>query len=171
VQAAVADFGVSAVRYRLARTAPARAGQLDELSRPRQRDPDPLYALQQAHADAASTLRWAADLGIERAAPDEKLDGALGAPSERELLGLLSWLQARVAAAARRQRPDELPRYLEEVARAWLVCRQASPALPFGGRAGTEPAVAGGRLLLADAVRTVLAAGLSLTGITASDRM
>jgi arginyl-tRNA synthetase len=171
VQAAVAYFGVSAVRYRLARTAPAKASQLDQLSLPGHRDPDPLYALQQAHAEAASTLRWAAGLRIQPAATGEKLDGTLGAPSERELLGLLSWLQARVAAAARRQRPDELPRYLEDVARAWQACRQASPALPFGGGPVAEPAVAGARLLLADAVRAVLAAGLSLTGITASDRM
>jgi arginyl-tRNA synthetase len=96
----------------------------------------------------------------------------LTAQAELELLGLLGWLPVRVAAAARRHRPDELPRYLEEVAAAWQACRQAAPALPFGGAAAPdEPELASARLVLADAVRAVLAAGLTLTGITATDRL
>jgi arginyl-tRNA synthetase len=88
------------------------------------------------------------------------------------MLGLLSFLPVRVAAAARRGRPDELPRYLEQVSAAWLACRQAAPALPFGGRAAASEAhVVSSRLLLAEAVAAALAAGLALTGIPARDRL
>ena len=64
------------------------------------------------------------------------------------------------------------PRYLELVGEAWLECRRARPALPFGGRAAArETEVVSARLLLADAARAVLAAGLGLTGIQAASRM
>jgi arginyl-tRNA synthetase len=85
--------------------------------------------------------------------------------AERTLLGLLAWLPVRVAAAARRHRPDELPGYLETVAAAWLTVWQVAPALPFGGQAApADSATTGARLLLARAVGAVLAAGLALTG-------
>jgi arginyl-tRNA synthetase len=172
VLAAVAYFGVSAVRYQLARTLPGRTDQLNRLAGVRKREPDPYAAVQFAHADAASTLRWAADLQARRGDPGDKLAPALAGDAERALLGLLSWLPVRVASAARRQRPDEVPRYLEEVAASWIACKQASPALPFSGAAATgDPVVLSARLLLADAVRAVLEAGLALTGITARDRI
>ena len=172
VYAAVAYLGASSVRYRLARTLPGNTAQLAELSEMRARAADPLYPVQQAHADAASTLRWAADLELAGPALGDRLADLLAAPAEQELLGLLSWLPVRVAAAARRRRPDEVPRYLEQVAAAWLACKQAAPALPFGGSAAPgEPELASARLVLADAVRAVLAAGLTLTGVTATDRL
>jgi arginyl-tRNA synthetase len=172
VLAAVAYFGVSAIRYQLARTMPGRADQLSRLAGSRQREPDPYAAVQLAHADAASTLRWAADLGTDDRDPGGDLAAMLGSEPERELLGQLSWLPVRVASAARRQRPDEVPRYLEDVAASWAACKQARPALPFAGpAAGADPATVGARLLLADAVRAALEAGLALTGITARDRI
>jgi arginyl-tRNA synthetase len=173
VYAAVAYLGASSVRYRLARTLPGNAAQLEKaLSEPRARTADPLYPVQQAHADAASTLRWAADLHLERADLGERLAELVTAQAELELLGLLAWLPVRVAAAARRHRPDELPRYLEQVAAAWVTCKQSAPALPFGGAAApAEPELASARLVLADAVRGVLAAGLALIGITATERL
>jgi arginyl-tRNA synthetase len=172
VYAAVAYLGASSVRYRLARTLPGGAVKLAELSEPRARGADPLYPVQQAHADAASTLRWAADLQLDSLDSGERLADLLASPAEQGLLGLLSWLPIRVASAARRRRPDEVPRYLEHVAAAWLDCKQVAPALPFGGLAApSEPEVASARLVLADTVRAVLAAGLALTGITATDRL
>ena len=172
VGVAVAWFGESAVRYAVARTLSGSAGRLAWQLRRGNRLPDPLTAVQVAHADARSTLRWAADLSIEPADHASHVDTALTGLAERRLLALLSWLPERVASAARRSRPDELPRYLEQVAAAWMTCKQDSPALPFGGQAAaTDPDVTGSRLLLADAARTVLAAGLALTGISATDRL
>jgi len=169
--AAVAYFGVSAIRYELARTLPGRADHLDPFAHARHRSGDPFAAVQLAHADAASTLRWADELAVERRDPGLGLAAALTTEPERELLGLLSWLPVRVASAARRQRPDELPRYLEDVAGAWATCKQVSPALPFSGAGASDPAVICARLLLADAVRVVLQTGLGLIGIAATDRI
>ena len=172
---AVAYFGSASVRYRLGRTMPG--GQPwpvspARLMRPGSHLADPLYPVQEAHAAAASTLRWAGALGLEPAGPAEWLGRRLSAPSERALLSQLSFLPVRVAAAARRHRPDELPHYLEQVSTAWLACRLQAPALPFGGRpAAADPEVSSARLVLAAAVAAVLAAGLALTGIDARDRL
>lgn len=168
VAGAVAWFGVAAVRYGLARTSPGRVAELGRvLLRPGAPGPDPLYPVRQAHASAESTLRWAADLHVQ---PGDPAD-LLGSPAEQALLGLLPWLPVRVAAAAARGRPDELPFFLEAVSDAWLAVRLAAPPLPFGGRAApADPAVAGARLTLAGAVRAVLACGLTLTGAGPCER-
>ena len=172
VQAAVEYFGADWVRYRLARTMPGAAARLSRFTLPGVRTADPLYSVQQAHAAAASTLRWAGELQLDTPGPGERAGELLSSPAEREMLGLLSFLPVRVAAAARRGRPDELPRYLEQVSAAWLACQQAAPALPFGGRAAARDAhVVSSRLLLAGAVAAALAAGLALTGISARNRL
>lgn len=159
---AVAWFGAPAVRYGLARTPPGRVAELGRaLLEPGASGPDPLYWVRQAQASADSTLRWAADLHLQPGDPAE----LLGSPAEQALLGLLPWLPVRVAAAAARGRPDELPFFLEAVSDAWLAVRLTAPALPFGGRAApADPAVAGARLTLAGAVRAVLACGIALSG-------
>jgi arginyl-tRNA synthetase len=167
----IAYFGVGAVRYRLARTLPGAVSELGQAVMSGSREADPFYAVQHAHADAASTLRWAAELGLVRADPGDRLADLLAEAGERELLGLLSFLPVRVAAAARRHRPDELPRYLEEVAAVWSACQQQSPALPFRGQQAATPELVAARLLLADAVRAALASGLGLTGVSPTERM
>ncbi len=177
VQDAVAYFGSDSVRYGLARTMSAqrvRPASLRMASAGFARAPmaDPLHEVQQAHAAAASTLRWAADLGLEPAESGDSLGSQLSSPAERALLGKLSFLPVRVAAAARRRRPDELCRYLEQISETWLICRLDAPALPFGGAAAPrDPARAGARLLLAQAVAAVIAAGLRLTGVAAPGRL
>jgi len=166
VAAAVSWFGLGSVRYRLARTVIGQVPRLDRQLQPGSPAPDPLYQVRHAQTHAASTLRWAADLCLDTPDPGERAGDLLDTPAERRLLGLLPWLPVRVASAARRRRPDVLPAYLEQVADAWLACWQAAPALPFGGRAAPrDPAERGARLLLADAVQAVLAAGLTLTGV------
>lgn len=172
VLAMVEYFGADSVRYRLARTMPGDAARLSRIARPGVRAADPLYLVQQAHAAAASTLRWARDLHLDTSDPGERAGELLSSPAERAMLGMLSFLPVRVAAAARRARADELPRYLEQVSAAWLACQQAAPALPFGGRAAaSDTDVVSARLLLAGAAAAVLAAGLALTGISAQERV
>jgi arginyl-tRNA synthetase len=172
VAAAVGYAGADAVRYGLSRILSSRASDADHGVRVSYRLDDPWYAVSLAHADAASAQRWAADLGLRREEPGGSLAGLLGQPSEIALLGRLSWLAERVAGAARRRRPAELPRYLEAVAAAWLDCRENCPALPFGGRAAPSgEAGISARLWLAAATQTVLAVGLELIGITPRERL
>jgi arginyl-tRNA synthetase len=129
---------------------------------------NPWYAVTFAQADAARAGRWAAALGLGHDEPDppaERLAELLGGPAEVVLLSRLSWLGERVAGAARGARPAGLAHYLEELAAAWLDCREACPALPFGGAAAPrEAAGTGARLLLARATATALDAGLGLIG-------
>lgn len=166
---AVAYFGADSVRYRLARLMPGRPVRP---VRPGSGGSDLLYSVQQAHADAGSTLRWAADLGLAPAVSADGLGRQLSSPAERALLSQLSFLPVRVAAAARRNRPDELPRYLEQVSESWLACRLQAPALPFGGQAAPrDPVRAAARLALAAATAAVIAAGLTLIGVAAPDRL
>jgi arginyl-tRNA synthetase len=172
VAEAVEYAGVDAVRYGLAWALTEPAGEIKAYGFVAADLTDPYYSVRFACADSASTLRWGADLGIRLGEPDRPRTGLLDQPAERALLWQLSWVAERVAGAARRQRPGEWPRYLEETARAWLECRENCPALPFGGRsAPRSEAGISARLWLAAAARTVLATGLELVGVAPPERL
>jgi arginyl-tRNA synthetase len=133
---------------------------------------NPVYAVQYAHAHAASTLRQAADLGLGAGQAAEFAPCLLTCPAERALLGALSWLPERVAWAARARRPGEFARYLEELAGTYQDCREACPALPFGGCAAPrDRSETRARLWLVSAVAAAIAAGLGLLGVSAPDRL
>jgi len=154
--AAVAFAGYDAVRFSLARAVPGRPVQIDPEIIARHVLDNPAYAVRYAHARASSGVRWA---GAPYA----------GSPPPREatavLLDALSWLPERVAIAARRGRPDEFARYLEELASATIV------ALISAGDPGSARAPGTDRLSLARAARTGLAAGLGLLEVSAPDRV
>jgi arginyl-tRNA synthetase len=169
---AVAFAGPDAVRYALARTAPGRAGGIDARSCVINDLDNPFFAVGYAHAQAASVLRWAADLGTGRGAPGEFRPGLVTHPAELELLSVISWMPERAAAAARRRQPGAFLRYLEGLAAAWLACWARCPALPFGGRAAPgDAAHAAARLWLAAAAQTALGTGLRLAGVTPLERV
>jgi arginyl-tRNA synthetase len=169
---AVAAAGAEAVRYALARSHVPPAGPIDPRWCVRNTLDNPYFVVRYAHAHAASVLRWAADLGISRGGPGEFRPELLAQPEEQELLGAISWLPERVAAAARRRRPGAFIRDLESLAGTWLGCSENCPALPFGGRSapGEESAMAA-RLWLAAAAQTALAAGLRLAGVAPPQRL
>lgn len=173
---AVTFHGADAVGYALARTSAPDPDSITRQLRLALDLDNPFVLVRYACADAASTLRWAADLGLP--AHPEPCRAAAPAPDllqpEFALLNAMSWLPERVAAAARRHRPAELAAHLEHLARAWLNCRESCPALPFQGTAAPGPADAArgaARLCLADAARVALSCGLGLLGIGAPDRL
>jgi arginyl-tRNA synthetase len=133
---------------------------------------NPVYAVQYAHAHAASTLRQAADLGLGAGQAAEFAPCLLTHPAEQALLGALSWLPERVAWAARARRPGEFARYLEELAGTYQDCRESCPAHAFGGCAAPRdrPATRA-RLWLVSAAAAAIAAGLGLLGVSAPDRL
>ncbi|HUJ04524.1 MAG TPA: DALR anticodon-binding domain-containing protein [Streptosporangiaceae bacterium] len=175
VAAAVTWHGADAVRWALAAAAAGRGSAIERRLDAPLDLANPFVLVRYAHADASSTIRWAADLGIARAGRGASPSPlAEPQPAELALLDALSWLPERVAAAARRGRPAELAAFLEVVASAWLDCREACPALSFGGQAA--PADPGGpqaaaRLDLAAAAGITLAAGMALLGLAAPARM
>jgi arginyl-tRNA synthetase len=148
------------VRFALARCVPGGAVRVDAASVAKNSLDNPAYAVRYAHARAASGVRWAAALG---ASGEAVLPCLPADPAQWALLDALSWLPERVAVAARRGRPDEFARYLEDLASATIA------ALPHL-RPGDDARLAVARTL-AEAARTALAAGLGLLGVTAPDRL
>jgi arginyl-tRNA synthetase len=181
VAEAVAYAGAGAITYALARLLPRGPARVDARLAAAHHLGNPAYAVQYAHAHAASALRQAADLGLGRGEAAEFQPGLLAHPSEQALLSKLSWLPERVAGAARRGRPDVLTHCLEGLARAYFDCQETCPAVRPGmavpdgpdrspaRRAAVQAAAA--RLWLAAAARTALGAGLGLLGVGAPDRL
>ena len=176
VAVAIEYAGVDAVRFALARMPPAGAAcsaassslpPAGAASWPRAAViarhvlANPAYAVRYAHAAAAAVLRWAAVLGTKPAGFRPRL---LAEPGELALLDALSWLPERVAMAARRGRPDEFARYLEELAAGTIDTMDTTGF-------STISSISSERLWLADAARTALAAGLGLLGISAPGRL
>jgi arginyl-tRNA synthetase len=193
VGTAIAYHGADAVRYALGRTSAGDPVPIErQLAQPLDLG-NPFVAVRYAHADSASTMRWAAELGtgtegqpaaglgamstsqpsagLATMSADQPTPGRSLLPEELALADAISWLAERVAAAARRRRPADLAAHLEVLAGAWLRCRESCPALPFQGAAALPPPAIAGRLELAAATSVALAAGLDLLGVSAPGRM
>jgi arginyl-tRNA synthetase len=165
VARAVAFAGADAVRFSLARAVPGRPVEIDRELIARHVLGNPAYAVRYAHARAASGVRWAANSRPTTLGRPAVPRHPLAHQAELVLLDALSWLPERVAMAARRGRPDEFARYLEELASA-TVAALICAGYPANARVpGTD------RLSLAKAARTGLAAGLGLLGVGAPDRL
>ena len=157
-----AETGVDAARYFfLMRRGDSQFVFDVDLARS-QTDENPVFYVQMAHARMSGIFRVAAR--EPDAVSVQGLDlGALTAPEEVELLNELAAFPGVVARAAETYEPHRLTGYLEGLARtahAWY----------HKYRVLGEPAEAA-RLVLARAVRQVLANGLAILGIRAPDRM
>jgi arginyl-tRNA synthetase len=176
IAAAIAFAGRDAVTFTLARAVPGKLPAVDPRVIARRLPGNPAYAVRYAHARAASGVRWAAATATA-VSPDTVTPGTEAArpclpadPGELVLLDALSWLPERVATAARRGRPDEFTRYLEELARV-TVDVLSSARGPDNAPGGNNRAPGSDRLALARAARTGLAAGLGLLGVSAPGRL
>lgn len=185
-ESAIEEHELDAVRYALARSAdPSPAAITAQLDRPLDVS-NPFVLVRHAHADAVSTLRWAADLGLGRlgpggaepphpeASPVPRRRAMEPQPPELAVIDQLAWLPERVASACRRARPADVTAYLERLAELWLACSESCPALPFRGRGAPSldaDADRDARLLLAGAAGVALQAGLGLLGVAAPARI
>ena len=168
IAAAVAFAGRDAVTFTLARAIPGNPVRIDPGIIARHGPGNPAYAVRYAHARAASGVRWAASLPGETTS---SLGAGSGGWTHRaRLLDALSWLPERVATAARRGRPDEFARYLEDLASVTVDGLSPVRRPAFTAREPSQPP-GPGRLALAEAARTGLAAGLGLLGVSAPDRL
>jgi len=184
--AAAVFAGRDAVTFTLARAIPGRPLRVDPAIIARHVPGNPAYAVRYAHARAASGVRWAVISREGDPPPVSPLSrpagtatsGAAGVPPREEtappctpadpgelaLLDALSWLPERVATAARRGRPDEFARYLEDLAS--VTVDVLSSASHLGSAAHPSD-----RLGLAIAARTGIGAGLGLLEVSAPDRI
>ncbi len=173
-ESAIEEHGLDAVRYALARSADSSPAAITaQLARPLDVS-NPFVLVRHARADAASTLRWAADLGLAMARAERQHPEASPAPPELAVIDQLAWLPERVASSCRRSRPADLTTYLERLAGLWLTCSESCPALPFRGRGAPSIEAAAdreARLLLAGAASVALQAGLGLLAVAAPATM
>lgn len=127
---------------------------------------NPVYYVQYAHARISSILEKAAAEGADVAA--EVADGDLALltePEERALMRALATFPETVAGAAEAFEPHRIPAYLRDLAAAFHPFYHKHQVVgPPGG-------LQGARLALCQAVRTVLADGLGLLGVSAPSRM
>jgi arginyl-tRNA synthetase len=129
---------------------------------------NPAYYVQYAHARTWGIERKAAEQGVAMPARGAVDPGPLALPEELALIRKLLELPAVVEQAAAGREPHHLAYYLRDVAGLW------NPYVQDGVRhrvLSEDAALTGARLALALAVRTVLANGLGLLGLTAPERM
>lgn len=129
---------------------------------------NPAYYVQYAHARTWGIERKAAEAGVAMPTPDEIDVERLALPEELALLKKLREYPDVVARAAETCEPHHVAYYLRDLAREW------SPYVQDGVRHRVLSGDAGltnARLGLVLAVRTVLANGLSLLGLSAPEQM
>ena len=167
----VAEVGVDALRYTLARYPADSPLVLDIAEVTKQSNDNRVFYVQYAHARVASLMRNAADLGVAPAGEQgHDFDAALlSHEKEGELLRALAEFPRVVASAAELREPHRVARYLEELAGTYHRFYDACRVLPRGDEEVTDLHRA--RLLLVAATRTVLANGLGLLGVSAPERM
>ncbi|MFG2223530.1 ArgS-related anticodon-binding protein NrtL [Streptomyces sp. NPDC048644] len=190
----VARLGADEVRWALLR--PAAHDPVRLPARPEQRESNPRFRVQYAHARALAVVRNARELGFAGEPGDEPgagegAEGEAGAarpvtavaspavasappahgprPARPTLNALLAGFPDVVEAAARHRAPDRLVRHLEAVADAFFRWHDGCQPLPVGEE--KPSAVHRARVAVAEATGTVLANGLRLLGISAPEHL
>jgi arginyl-tRNA synthetase len=129
---------------------------------------NPAYYLQYAHARCCGIERQAAERGVPLPKSGEASGERLALPEEIELIRKLAEFPETVARAAAAREPHHIAYYVRDVAALW------NPYLQDGKnhRVLSEDAeLTAARLGLVAAVRTVVANGLALLGMSAPERM
>ncbi len=124
---------------------------------------NPVYYVQYAHARVCSVYRLLAEKGLEVAA-DADLS-LLVESHELELMTALSKYPEVVQRAARDFAPHQVAYYLRDLANAFHTYYNAHPFI------SAEQSVRDARLTLIDAVRQVIANGLTMLGVSAPESM
>ena len=126
---------------------------------------NPVFYLQYAHARICSIIEKATETGIPEDAAAHSNLALLTHEAEIALIKQVVRFPEAVLSAARRRAPHRMATYLREVAEAFSrfyhhchIIRETQD-------------IAGARLALADATRSVLRNGLSILGISAPQRM
>ncbi len=165
----VADVGVDVFRLFMVQRKPE--GHLDfdlDLAKEADWTKNPAYYLQYAHARTHGIERQATERGVAMPAPDGFDGSRLDLPEETALLRKLGEFPEVVSRAAEARAPHHVAYYLREVAGLW------NPYVQDGKRhriLGDDAALTAARLGLVLGVRTVLASGLELLGMSAPERM
>jgi arginyl-tRNA synthetase len=131
-------------------------------------DRNPVYKIQYAHARLCSIERKASERGVRLPPIDDLPLQRLDSPGEIELAKRLGHFPDLVVHAARAREPQEVTRYLLDLATAFHTY------ISDGRRhrvLSEDADLSHARLALVGAIRTTLANGLGLLGISAPERM
>ncbi len=155
--------GVDAARFFfLLRSANAHLDFDIDLARKLSSD-NPVYYVQYVHARISSLMEHASEKGVSF--DDAELE-QLGLKEERTLMKKLLYFPDVVSNSARRMEPHLIPHYLLDLAGEFHNYYQKHRIVDTENKA-----LSGARLLLAEAVRTVVHNGLGLIGVSAPSRM
>ena len=160
------EISVDAARYYFNNRTPSSPLDFDLDLAVRQDSENPVYYVQYAHARICSLIaRLAEEEGAAVPAAAAVDAAALASPEELALVKALAQFPEELHLAARDYDPSRINRYLTALAgdfhRFYNACRLK----------GEAEAVLSARLKLADTVRSVLANGLNLLGVTAPEKM
>ena len=176
-------IGVDASRYSLARTDYNSPVDIDLNLLASHSNENPVYYVQYAHARSCNVDRNAAADGITYEGADVSL---LDTTADGEVLAALAQWPALLREAGDLRAPHRVAHYLEDLAATYHKWYNVERVVPMeltdpearGEQADAiriakapEPARAAARLKLNDAVKTVIAEGLDLLGVTAPDKM
>ncbi len=131
-------------------------------------DRNPVYKIQYAHARLCSIIRKAQDQGLTLPLASAFPYARLESPEEAELVKRMGRFPEILQRAAAQREPQEVTRYLMELAtmfHTYVTDAQRHRVL------SEDEELSRARLGLVSAVRTTLANGLRMLGITAPERM
>ena len=161
----VAEVGVDAARFFfLTRSSDSHLDFDLEVAKAQTSD-NPVYYVQYAHARICSVFRKAEEAGIKLPAWDQADLNLLKADEEMALMKQLAAYPEVVAGAAASQEPHRLTHYLTELAKRF------HPYYNKHRFINDDPALSLARLVLAQAVKQIVANGLELLGISAPEKM
>ncbi|WP_299035742.1 arginine--tRNA ligase [uncultured Pseudokineococcus sp.] len=167
MQDLVEAVGVDAARYSLSRSPIDSMIDIDLDVLTRRTTENPVFYVQYAHARTCGVARNAEAAGVRR---EDGFDPSLLThPTESAVLAALGEHPRVVEQAAELREPHRVARHLEVLAGTFHKWYDECRVAPLG----EEPVedVHRTRLWLAEAVRTVLASGLDLVGVSAPERM
>ena len=179
----VSVVGVDAARYSLARSDYNQNFDIDLALLASHTNDNPVYYVQYAHARSCNVDRNAAAAGITYEGADVSL---LDTTADGEVLAALAQWPALLREEGDLRAPHRVAHYLEDLAATYHKWYNVERVVPMelsdpearGEQADAiriakapEPARAAARLKLNDAVKTVIAEGLDLLGVTAPDKM
>ena len=160
------EISVDAARYYFNNRTPSSPLDFDLDLAVRQDSENPVYLVQYAHGRICSLVaRIGQDEGVQIPAVGEIDPALFTEEAERALMKALAQYPEELHLAARDYDPSRINRYLTALAgdfhRFYNACRLK----------GEAPGLLAARLKLADTVRSVLANGLNLLGVTAPEKM
>ena len=127
---------------------------------------NPVYYVQYAHARICSLIRTLEEGGVPVPAADKAQLDLLTTPAERELIRQIALLPSEIETAAQQLDPSRLTKYSVELAALFHKFYDACKV-----RDAETAELRDARLLLCDAVKTVLQNVLDLLKVTAPEKM